>query len=144
MVFVLLCVLYTSFLHSVFCTWCVLSTKCFLCMYSNREMFSCVQMEIGNAELQKHLGASQRSQKSLTMEVRPATIVHQLHDLSKCMSSDSSCKLYSRLNNIIDINKDNIATHISLLLFEYSLTLSDLYRISPNTLEFIVGDPSNG
>ena len=26
-------------------------------------------MEIGNAELQKHLGASQRSQKSLTMEV---------------------------------------------------------------------------
>jgi len=28
-----------------------------------------LQMEIGNAELQKHLTASQRSQKDLTMEV---------------------------------------------------------------------------
>ena len=62
------------------------------------------------------------------------TFGHQLHDLSKCMSSEGSCKLYSRLINISEINNDNIATHISLLPFEYSMKSSNLYRISPNTL----------
>ena len=42
--------------------------------------------------------------------------------------------LYSRLFHIIGDPINDITTHISLLLYEFSLESSDLYRISPNTL----------
>ena len=54
------------------------------------------------------------------------------------MSSDSSWLVIftNRKFHIIgDTNNYNdITTHISLLLYEFSLKSSDLYRISPNTL----------
>ena len=64
---------------------------------------------------------------------RVPTFAHQFHDLSKFMSSDSSCKQYSRMFHIISDTNNDITTHISLLLYEFSLKSSDLYRISPNT-----------
>ena len=36
--------------------------------------------------------------------------------------------------HIIGDTDNDITTHISLLLYEFSLKSSDLYRISPNTL----------
>ena len=46
------------------------------------------------------------------------------------MSSDSSCKIIFTTESRIVISDINITTHISLLLYEFSLKSSDLYRTS--------------
>ena len=76
------------------------------------------------------------------------TFAHQLHDLSKFMSSDSPCNLYSRvtrLSDISDISRMTTTLHISrwTLLFEFPLKSSDLYRISPNIPQTLC-HPSKG
>ena len=66
------------------------------------------------------------------------TFAHQLHDLSKCSTSNSSCNLYSRVTRcqtwaIYQASSTTLRKYLAQV-FEFPLKSSDLYRISPTTL----------